>query len=365
MTFRNFKISLQLKFDNAQVITDPLAATAEKSAGPPDAGQPRRPHQAHRASSLVRRHWIFAVLFTAGLGLRVITQMAYRPALFYIDSYKYLTGTSGYDPEGYRFLLAPILWVGNLAVVPAFQHLLGLAMGLAVYVVLIRRGAPRWTGALAAAPVLLDAYQLQMEQTIMPDVVFEALILGGLHPAVEAPAQPHPDPRRRLGAGAGRRRSPGGRAADHPGGRVRGAGRLGRARPVAPGQVPGAGRSVLRDAVRLFALTRDGVSTITPISRWQFQPAYATFPPGVTLPFVARQAQVYGGGPMTIRPRPRSCAIISCTAATRQGHCWPRWPRLAPRARCSSSPGGGSAPHRPGEASLPTAPWLPAPCWPR
>ena len=50
--------------------------------------------------------------------------------------------------------------------------------------------------------------------------------------------------------------------------------------------------SVLRDAVRLFALTRDGVSTITPISRWQFQPAYATFPPGVTLPFVARQAQV-------------------------------------------------------------------------
>ena len=49
--------------------------------------------------------------------------------------------------------MAPILWAGNLAVVPALQHLLGLAMGLAIYTVLIRRGAPRWAGALAAAAV--------------------------------------------------------------------------------------------------------------------------------------------------------------------------------------------------------------------
>jgi hypothetical protein len=61
--------------------------------------------------------------------------------------------------------------------------------------------------------------------------------------------------------------------------------------------------SVLRDAARLFALTRDGLPTITPISRWQFQPTYATFPPGVTLKFVAVQGQHYGGGdPVTIRP---------------------------------------------------------------
>jgi hypothetical protein len=61
--------------------------------------------------------------------------------------------------------------------------------------------------------------------------------------------------------------------------------------------------SVLRDAVRLFALTRDGVSSITPISRWQFQPTYATYPPGVTLPFVAEQGQHYGGGGAeTVKP---------------------------------------------------------------
>jgi hypothetical protein len=61
--------------------------------------------------------------------------------------------------------------------------------------------------------------------------------------------------------------------------------------------------STLRDAARLFALTRGGTSSITPISRWQFQPTYATYPPGVTLKFVAEQGQKYGGGdPVTIRP---------------------------------------------------------------
>jgi hypothetical protein len=131
---------------------------------------------------VARRHWLLTGLLVAGLALRVITQLAYRPALLYIDSPKYLIdGLQKYDPQGYRALLvAPLTWIGNLAVVAGFQHLLGLAMAVTIYVVLLRRGAPRWAAALAAAPVLLDAYQLQMEQTIMPDVLFEALIVAGL-----------------------------------------------------------------------------------------------------------------------------------------------------------------------------------------
>ena len=39
---------------------------------------------------------------------------------------------------------------------------------------------PHWLAALAAAPVLLDGYELQIEQTIMPDVWFEACIVAGL-----------------------------------------------------------------------------------------------------------------------------------------------------------------------------------------
>ena len=51
---------------------------------------------------------------------------------------------------------------------------------MALYVVLLRRGAVRWLAAVAVAPVLLDAYQVQIEQTIMPDVWFEAMIVAGL-----------------------------------------------------------------------------------------------------------------------------------------------------------------------------------------
>ena len=147
---------------------------------PSPARAPRRPAAAWLR--LMRRHWLLTGLLVAGLALRVITQLAYRPALLYIDSPKYLIdGLQKYDPQGYRALLAaPLSWIGNLAVVAGFQHLLGLAMAVTIYVVLLRRGAPRWAAALAAAPVLLDAYQLQMEQTIMPDVLFEALIVAGL-----------------------------------------------------------------------------------------------------------------------------------------------------------------------------------------
>ena len=129
----------------------------------------------------VRRHWLLALLLAAGLVLRILTQLAYRPALFYIDSIKYLFGAyPGDDPPGYQLVLKPFLAVANLDLVAAVQHLLGLGMAVALYALLLRRGSPRWLAALAAAPVLLDAYQLQMEQTVMPDVLFEALLVAGL-----------------------------------------------------------------------------------------------------------------------------------------------------------------------------------------
>jgi hypothetical protein len=127
------------------------------------------------------RNWLFTLLLLAGLVLRVLTQVAYRPALLYIDSVKYLYNAwPGTDPVGFKVPLKFLLLLGNLQTVAAVQHLLGLGMAVAIYAVLRRRGVPGWLAALATAPVLLDAYQLQMEQTIMPDVWFEALIVTGL-----------------------------------------------------------------------------------------------------------------------------------------------------------------------------------------
>jgi Dolichyl-phosphate-mannose-protein mannosyltransferase len=132
------------------------------------------------ARTLARRHWLFTVVLGAGLALRILTQVAYTPALVYIDSYRYLTGDSSLDPLGYLVLLWPLQRAGGLAAVAAAQHLLGLGMAGMLYALLLRRGMWRWAAALAAVPVLLDGYQLQVEQTIMPDTLFEALIVAGL-----------------------------------------------------------------------------------------------------------------------------------------------------------------------------------------
>ncbi|HEV3293568.1 MAG TPA: hypothetical protein VG123_31705, partial [Streptosporangiaceae bacterium] len=131
-------------------------------------------------ATTVRAHWPFVLVLSAGLVLRVLTQVAYRPALLYIDSAKYLVGSGGTAPEGYQVLLRLLDPVGGLALVAAVQHAFGPAMAIAVYALLIRRRVPRWAATLAAAPVLLDAYQLQLEQTIMPDVLFETMITAGL-----------------------------------------------------------------------------------------------------------------------------------------------------------------------------------------
>ena len=130
---------------------------------------------------LVRRHWMFWLLLAGGLMLRGIAQVAYEPALVFIDSKKYIFGTDftktiwgAFDPLGYSLLiLRPALMSGlNLAYVALLQHVLGMAMAGALYALMVRRGVYRWLAALAVAPVLFDAYQLNAEQTIMPDVLF-------------------------------------------------------------------------------------------------------------------------------------------------------------------------------------------------
>ena len=140
------------------------------------------------AQGVLRRHWVLALLLVAGIALRALAQIGYEPALLFIDSKKYIFGTTSnyndwgsYDPIGYTLLvLRPVLMFADLAFVAVAQHLLGLAMAVALYVLMLRRGVSTWLAALAVAPVLLDAYQLNAEQTIMPDVPFEALLVAGI-----------------------------------------------------------------------------------------------------------------------------------------------------------------------------------------
>jgi hypothetical protein len=134
----------------------------------------------------LRRHWLISLFVLGGAALRLLVQLAYQPALLYIDSFRYLQDLGvlypdAINPIGYEaLLLGPILAIANLSLVVLVQHLLGLALGIAIYALLYRAGARRWIAALAAAPVLLDAYQLQIEHNIMSDLLFQVLLLAAV-----------------------------------------------------------------------------------------------------------------------------------------------------------------------------------------
>jgi hypothetical protein len=136
-----------------------------------------------RLASTARSHWQFSVLFAAGLVLRAIAFFAYRPVLIFTDSLGYLSNMRDLGPRPLRPLGYPlflkILPLGlGLEVVPLVQHLMGLAMAVCVYVLLLRLGVGRWLAALATAPLLLDAMQLNLEQQMLSETLFEALLLA-------------------------------------------------------------------------------------------------------------------------------------------------------------------------------------------
>jgi hypothetical protein len=172
---------------NRSETASPAASQADADQGAVVAGS-RLDRAIWGATDVVRRHWVFGLLLVGGLLLRVVTQLGYEPALLFIDSKKYIFGTDfnngdwgSFDPIGYTLLiLRPVLMFADLAFAALVQHVLGLAMAAALYVLMLRRGVTRWLAALAVAPVLLDAYQLNAEQTIMPDVLFEALLVAGI-----------------------------------------------------------------------------------------------------------------------------------------------------------------------------------------
>src|SRR5262249_61528522 len=107
----------------------------------------------------LRRHWLFALLLTLGVLLRVMAQVAYQPVILYFDSPRYIHNAywlnpSGPDPLGYlvtvRLLLDAFHDLAGLAV---FNHLLRLASAGLIYAVLLRPAVKPWMAALAPRPL--------------------------------------------------------------------------------------------------------------------------------------------------------------------------------------------------------------------
>lgn len=136
------------------------------------------------SARLLREHWLFATLVLLGLALRVVVALAYRPAILGItDSYWYLEHSEAFAfedlrPLGYSVFLRVLPLGLGLEVVPFVQHALGLITAGILYALLLRLGVRAWLAAAATAPVLLDAYVLNIEHQVLAEAFFHLLIVG-------------------------------------------------------------------------------------------------------------------------------------------------------------------------------------------
>jgi hypothetical protein len=136
--------------------------------------------------SALGRHRLFAAAFALGLALRVTVLLGFPPAIWFGgDSASYLSTALRLAPgtsrlSGYGLLLLVLRPFHSFAVVTALQHLMGLALAVLTYALLRRYRLPGWAATLAALPVLLSAYQVQLEHEILPSATFSVLVMAAV-----------------------------------------------------------------------------------------------------------------------------------------------------------------------------------------
>src|SRR6516162_7288214 len=144
---------------------------------------------------MARRHWLFGLVLAGALVLRVLAMLAFRPIMWFGgDSASYLATGLRLIPDpsrvgGYGFMLWVLRPVHSFALVAAVQHLMGLAMGVIIYLLARRYGLPAWAATLAAIPVLFDAYELQLEADAVPDIAFGFLVVLALYLLLRSPGE--------------------------------------------------------------------------------------------------------------------------------------------------------------------------------
>jgi hypothetical protein len=152
---------------------------------------------------VVRRHWLFGVALAAAIVLRVLAMLAFRPVMWFGgDSASYLATGLRLVPDpsrvgGYGFGLWVLRPLHSFTAVAAVQHLGGLAIGALIYLLAVRHQVPKWAAVLAAAPVLFDAFEIQLESDAVPDLAFGLMVVISLYLMLLPPGE------RRLARAAG------------------------------------------------------------------------------------------------------------------------------------------------------------------
>ncbi|MFI6455403.1 hypothetical protein ACIBF6_28035 [Streptosporangium amethystogenes] len=143
------------------------------------------PDRVTRLRAFLHRHRLFVAALVLAFLLRVVTMLGYGPALWFNDSYEYVSGAVNPDrpsalrPNGYSFLLLALRPLHSFGLVVFVQHLMGLGIAVLIYTLLRGRfGLSGWGATLAAVPVLFDAYQIQLEHLVMSDAMFMLLVVA-------------------------------------------------------------------------------------------------------------------------------------------------------------------------------------------
>lgn len=130
-----------------------------------------------------------AALVGAGLVLRLLFMLAYRPALVgYSDTAVYITGAKAdlfWDPlrvSGYSaFLRLSHAASSELSFATLLQHGLGVATALLLYATVRRVGGPPWAGLLPAAIVLLGGDQVFFEHALLSETLYTFLTAAAMY----------------------------------------------------------------------------------------------------------------------------------------------------------------------------------------
>jgi hypothetical protein len=140
-----------------------------------------------RAVNSLANNRLFSLVFVLGAALRLVTMLGFPPAIWYGgDSVSYVNSGLHWWPgvsreSGYGVFLGLLQWTHSFAVVTVIQHLTGLVMGVLIYGLLRGRyRLPGWGAALAAVPILLDPYVIQLEQEILADSLFTFLCVSAV-----------------------------------------------------------------------------------------------------------------------------------------------------------------------------------------
>jgi hypothetical protein len=153
-----------------------------------------------RRISGLRQHWLFGIALALAIAIRVLVMLAFRPVMWFGgDSASYLSTGLRLIPDpsrvgGYGFMLWLLRPIGSFILVAAVQHAMGLAIGVLIYLLARHYRRPAWAATLATLPVFFDAYQLQLEQDMLPDVAFGFLVVLALYLLLRTQGEQRPVP---------------------------------------------------------------------------------------------------------------------------------------------------------------------------